>query len=186
MLLDSLKDFEWYNEPYDVRFTEQGMIVEPQAKTDFWQSVHHNFHKDDGHFFFTRQPRDFTLNLKWNCQGAFAFDQCGLMLRLDNLNWFKGGCLSPDLEHPQIGTIVTTNGSSDWASTPVKSLHDIWYRLKRRGSDYVFAYSDDGHNYTTLRTFSLSRPDVEVKIGAYACSPQRFGFSATLEIIEIS
>lgn len=186
MLLDSLKDFEWYNEPFNVRFIEQGMVVEPLEKTDFWQSSHHNFHKDDGHFFFTRRYGDFTITLKWHTEGAFAYDQCGLMLRVDNLNWVKAACLSPSLIQPQIGSVVTQKGYSDWASAGAHPLNDVWYRLKRRGGDYVLSYSLDGINYTQLRTFTLLDDEEAVKVGAYICSPQRKGFSAVLEMIEFS
>ena len=47
MRLDALKDFEWYNEPENVRFSDLGMVVNCKPKTDFWQSAHHNFKKDN-------------------------------------------------------------------------------------------------------------------------------------------
>ena len=56
MLLTNLRDFEWYNEPEDVSFEERGMAVLTKNKTDFWQSKHHNFKKDDGHFFSRVEP----------------------------------------------------------------------------------------------------------------------------------
>ena len=45
---------------FNVRFIEEGMIVEVAEQTDFWQSAAHNFHRDNGHFFYTvylRLPR---------------------------------------------------------------------------------------------------------------------------------
>lgn len=107
MLLDALRDFTWYNEPHNVRFIEEGMIVEVAEQTDFWQSAAHNFHRDNGHFFYTEKTGDFTLTLKWHSDEPLAFAQCGVMVRLDNLNWAKGGVLSPDLYKPQLGTVVT-------------------------------------------------------------------------------
>lgn len=57
MLLDALRDFSWYNEPHNVRFIEEGMIVEVAEQTDFWQSAAHNFHRDNGHFFIRKNRR---------------------------------------------------------------------------------------------------------------------------------
>ena len=54
MLLDSLKDFSWYNEPADVSFGEDGMTVETEQETDFWQSLHHNRQRT---FFLYPQKR---------------------------------------------------------------------------------------------------------------------------------
>lgn len=119
MLLDALRDFTWYNEPHNVRFIEEGMIVEVAEQTDFWQSAAHNFHRDNGHFFYTEKTGDFTLTLKWHSDEPLAFAQCGVMVRLDNLNWAKGGVLSPDLYKPQLGTVVTNAGHSDWAVSPL-------------------------------------------------------------------
>lgn len=59
MFLEQLRDFEWYNEPADVSFDERGMRVLSRARTDFWQSLHHRFSKDDGHFFSRAKPAIF-------------------------------------------------------------------------------------------------------------------------------
>lgn len=189
MLLDSLRNFSWYNEPQNVRFNEEGMVVEAKPQTDFWQSKHHNFHKDDGHFFFNRISGDFTLTLKWSFEKAFAFAQCGIMVRIDNLNWAKAGILAPDLNRPQLGTIVTNHGASDWAVVPLASKQEpltMWYRLRRRNGDFIFYYSFDGNEFYQIRLFHLLNISAEVKAGAYICSPQLQGFSGTLEMVDFS
>ena len=73
------------------------------SKRIFGKSAAHNFHRDNGHFFYTEKTGDFTLTLKWHSDEPLAFAQCGVMVRLDNLNWAKGGVLSPDLYKPQFG-----------------------------------------------------------------------------------
>lgn len=189
MLLDSLRNFSWFNEPQNVRFNEEGMVVEAKPETDFWQSAHHNFHKDDGHFFFSRINKDFTLTLKWSFEKAFAFAQCGVMVRIDNLNWSKAGILAPDLTHQQLGAVVTNHGASDWSVVPLNMTSgnsSIWYRLRRRNGDFIFYYSLDGNEFHQIRLFHLLNIGAEVKAGAYICSPQRQGFSATLEMIDFS
>lgn len=83
MLLDALRDFEWLNEPLDVNFDEMGMRVLTHDKTDFWQSAHHKFGKDNGHFFYTRHSGNFTFLVTWKFVSDGQFDQCGVMLRID-------------------------------------------------------------------------------------------------------
>lgn len=185
MLLDSLKDFSWDNEPANVRFDENGMVVETEPETDFWQSLHHNIHKDNGHFFFTRKRGDFNLEVHWHFEQAAAADQCGIMLRVDSLNWAKAGFLSSDLRIPQLGSVVTLNGVSDWAAWPLVSVpQDIWLKTVRKGKDFLIFASIDGQNFRQLRMFALPGAGSELKAGAYICSPQKHNFSAALAGID--
>lgn len=109
------------------------------------------------------------------------------MVRLDNLNWAKGGVLSPDLYKPQLGTVVTNAGHSDWAVSPLYDYNaDFWYRLRRKNGDFIIFYSVDGQNFQQIRLFRFWEPAETVKVGAYACSPQRAGFRCILENIEFS
>lgn len=185
MLLDSLKDFSWDNEPADVCFNENGMVVKSEPETDFWQSLPHNIHRDNGHFFFTRKNGDFSLVVHWRFEQAEAADQCGIMLRIDSLNWVKAGFLSSDMRMPQLGSVVTTNGTSDWAVWPLVSVpQDIWLKAVRKGKNFLLFASIDGQNFRQLRMFALPNVKNELRCGAYICSPQKHNFSATLVSIE--
>lgn len=186
MLLDALKDFEWYNEPENVRFNDLGMVVNAKAQTDFWQSTHHSFHKDNGHFFFSRIKKDFTLVVKWRFDNADAFDQCGIMLRVDERNWFKFGTMSERKDNPKLGSSLTNFGYSDWAVIELaKPVTEIWYKLQCHGTDYIAYYSLDGKNYHQSRMFHLVNDAETVKIGAYIAAPQHSDFEGTLEILDL-
>ncbi len=183
MLLDALKDFSWHNEPFNVRFSEEGMIVETLPHTDFWQNRRHNFQKDDGHFFYQNCPPVFSLDIKWHAENPENFAQCGIMIRQNEFNWAKAGILCASKDQPQIGSVVTVAGQSDWAVNPLKICPaDIWYRLCCQNGDCVLSYSLDGRQYQRLRLFYLNS-DNGLKAGAYACSPQESSFSCTLENI---
>lgn len=186
MLLDALKHFEWYNEPENVRFNDLGMVVNSRSKTDFWQSTHHNFHKDNGHFFFTRSQRNFTLTVQWHFEEAFQFDQCGLMLRVDERNWFKLSMMTENPQMPKLGTSLTNFGYSDWAVQDlITPVTDIWYRLRRNSGDYIAYFSLDGQKFKQLRLFHLINDNPEVKVGPYICSPQRNDFECVLTGLEL-
>lgn len=187
MFLDSLKYFTWYNEPENVRFVEEGMVVEAAAQTDFWQNNTHNVRKDNGHMFYSEMDGNFTLIVKWWTLEPVPYSQFGLMIRLDSMNWAKISFLSPDAANPQVGCIITNNGNSDWSIAYLEEYHDeMWYKLVRRGEDFLFYYSIDGQRYRQVRLFNLNQLAMRtVKIGAYACSPQNFSARAVLEDVNI-
>lgn len=185
MLLDSLKHYSWYNEPSNVRFVEEGMLVETMPQTDFWQAAHRGFRKDDGHFFYTEKLGNFEMLLNWHFSAAVSSDQCGLMVRADSRNWAKIGFLSPDMTVPQIGCVVTADGFSDWSSHCLPEAGcDYWFRVIRRGGDFLFFYSADGVKYHQCRLFHLEKAASDVKAGAYCCSPQNHRFECILQNIE--
>ncbi len=186
MLLDALKDFNWYNEPENVRFTDGGMLVDVKKNTDFWQNSAHSVHKDDGHFFYTTQAGDFDLTIKWQAFSPSSFAQSGLMVRLDSLNWAKIGFLSSSMNAPQIGTVVTNSGFSDWAVSVLPAYQkSLYYRARRRQGDICFYFSLDGVNFRQIRLFRFLENPLIVKVGAYACNPQREDFSCLLESVDL-
>ena len=185
MLLDALRDFEWLNEPLDVNFDEMGMRVLTHDKTDFWQSAHHKFGKDNGHFFYTRHSGNFTFLVTWKFVSDGQFDQCGVMLRIDEKNWFKASIMYDNPGQPMLGSSVTNCGYSDWAAMDIPAgVEEVSFKVKRLNGDYVIYYSLDGEVFKQIRVLHLINEQPEVKIGAYICSPRRAGFEATLTQIE--
>ncbi len=186
MLLDALKDFEWYNEPENVCFPEKGMMVTSKSQTDFWQSKQHNFSKDDGHFFYIETASDFRLIIKWSFNLLEKFSQCGLMIRANPKEWFKISLLSDNKETYRIGSSLTKDGSSDWAINELTMpVNEIWYKLVRNQDEYIASYSLDGVKYHQHRLFYFPSKDGKVKTGAYIASPQTAKFNACLEILNL-
>lgn len=187
MKLENLKQFDWLNEPLNVMLTGAGLKITALPKTDFWQSKHHDFAKDDGHFFYTLPNDNFCCTLKWHFDTAQNYNQCGLMLRFNAENWFKISIMSLDDEHQEIATCVTSHGVSDWAGSQLTTtIEQLWYKLRRNGDDFVAFYSLDGINYIRLRQFYLPQQNNPCQMGAYICSPSDAGFVATLEEINFS
>ena len=185
MLLEALQNFEWYNEPQNVTFHDKEMIVRAEMGTDFWQSKQHQYGKDDGHFFFTRHKGNFIFSVKWSFSGCEAYNQCGIMLRIDENNWIKASIMYDNPERPMLGSSVTQNGYSDWAAQDIPSgITNIWFKIKRLNGDYLIYYSIDGQNFKQIRMTALINDLPEVKIGAYICSPRSNGFEASLSALE--
>ena len=187
MLLERLKEFDWHNEPQQVRFEENGMRVTAKYRTDFWCCARYNFHKDDGHFFFNQMTGDFVCNLDWSFDNPSSYDQCGIMIRHDTDNWFKASIMYENEENPLLATALTNDGFSDLATISLPSgTRHVWYRIKKRKGCYVASYSTDGENYIQLRKFYLIHDTDSVQVGAYICSPQRDDFEAVLHTLDLS
>ncbi len=185
MRLEDLKGFDWYNEPENVIFNGAKMIIAAKPETDFWQSCGHGFNKDDGHFFYKQRESDFVMSICWSFDDVSDFKQCGVMVRVDEGNWFKSALMCRDIKRPEIGHCLTVMGNSDWAAvqlatTPMK----LWYRVVRRKNDYLAFYSLNGTDYIKMRQFYLTGENV--CIGAYICNPQHGAFSAALEDVSFS
>lgn len=186
MLLEKLKQFDWLNEPQRVRFEEDGMSVTAKYRTDFWCCQRFNFRKDDGHFFYCDTAGDFCCDLDWEFTTTGKFDQCGLMARIDENNWFKTSIMFENAEFPALSTSLTNDGYSDLATIALpRGTRHVWYRLKRKNGCYIAAYSLDGNEFVQLRKFYLIHDCDEIKVGAYICSPQRDDFEAILRGISV-
>lgn len=187
MLLDDLKKFDWLNEPENVRFDDTGMRVMARYRTDFWSCTRYNFQKDDGHFFFCYIHDDFCCDLNWEFDKAELFDQCGIMLRADEYNWFKASVMYENEQVPMLATSLTIKGLSDLATVPLPvGVTRVWYKLKKHKDCFIASYSLDGEDFVQMRKFYLQDEYEEVKVGAYICSPQHENFEAVLRAIEMS
>ena len=186
MLLENIKDFNWYNDPQNVRFVEEGMLIEAKAHTDFWQNIDCNFAKDDGHLFAKSIEGDFILTVVCSFPGIKANAQCGLMARSDKQNWIKAGLYSPQVDIPQLGVVSANQGSSDWSGVYLpQDSRKLWLRLRRRGKDFVIYYSLDGDAFKQIRMLHLSKAANILDIGAYGCAPGSESFEFVLQEIDI-
>lgn len=185
MLFEALENFEWYNDPGNVRFEEDAMLIYAKNNTDFWQSAQHGISKDNGHFFFCREKDDFILSLKWHINQMEKFSQCGMMLRSDERNWVKASIMNEVGGKNVIMSAMTINGHSDCVSFPLsEDVSEIWFKLQRHIDDYMLLYSLDGAKFIPLRTFYLKSYE-EVKAGAYIVNPTDKEFFALLSHIDI-
>lgn len=185
MHFEQLEKFEWYNDPENVRFENDAMVIFARNGTDFWQSIHRGFKKDDGHFFFCRQEGDFFLTLKWSFEQIEKFSQCGVMLRIDERNWFKASLMNENEGCDVLATSLTIGGHSDWSGFNLnQKINEIWFRLNRVGDDYILSYSLDGIKFVKIKMFYLQSYE-DVKVGAYIASPNEVNFSAMLSNLKL-
>lgn len=188
MLLETLRDFEWYNEAEEVTFSDRGVKITAAPGTDFWQDVLRGHHKDNGHFFFAPRSGAFTLTVCWQPGIPLDFAQCGLMGRADENHWFKISLMSKNGGMVNVCSVVTNSGNSDMSLTPCAAgTAEIWFRLKK-GEDGVceLSYSTNGIAYIPLRRFRLLAEKNTLAAGVFISSPSDKPYTALLKSIDFS
>ena len=85
-----------------------------------------------------------------------------------------------------LGSVVTNNGYSDWATTEIDaSVKSMWYRLSRREDDYCIECSEDGVTFKQMRVCHMWNGGGTIQFGIYACSPEDSSFKATFTNMEL-
>ena len=89
-------------------------------------------------------------------------------------------------EFQHLGSVVTNNGYSDWATTVIDaSVKTMWYRFSRREDDYCIECSRDGQTFQQMRICHMWHGAGAVRFGIYACSPEDSSFRAVFTCMEL-
>jgi len=180
------QDFYWFNEPKRYQLGN-GLEIFTDEKTDFWQRTHYGFQRDDGHCLFVQQPDDFSLTTQVEFDPLEKYDQCGLMVRIDRQNWIKVSTEYESEHISHLGSVVTNLGYSDWATQDVPSTHHtMWYRISRRGSDFLLESSTDGQAWLQMRIAHLHQETENYEVGVYACSPIGKHFRSCFKTLQVA
>ncbi len=186
---------KWTHEPQKYELTEDSISITTEPETDLWQRSYYGFRNDNAPALQVKTDQNFTFTAKVCFDYKTLFDQCGLLIYLDSDNWFKASIEYENEEYARLGSVVTNLGYSDWATTDVPLPNHIWYRLSRRGPDFLIESSLDGNVYQQMRIFHLHKlgettnemgkcnppqpAQNKVNFGVYACSPGNSSFTAT-------
>ncbi|EGQ8494554.1 DUF1349 domain-containing protein [Vibrio cholerae] len=185
---------KWISEPKVSEVTSEFVSITTEPKTDFWQRSYYGFRNENAPALLIDSKDNFTFTAKVSFAYQQLFDQCGLIIYLDNENWFKASIEYENQSFSRLGSVVTNLGYSDWATTDIPLPKEIWYRLSRRGPDFLIESSFDGLFFNQMRIFhlhQLGETTIEmgkcnpplptqkvVSFGVYACSPSESSFTA--------
>ena len=186
MKLETIRDFEWHNEP-EFYFDSGCMRIKATPHTDFWQNNKRNVHKDNGHFFFSRRQGNFVLTVKWIIkEDQPRWCQYGLMGRINDKNWCKASIIHEADGIFYLSISVTNFGFSDLVIFPLPKIpENITWRLEAVNDDLCLSYAVNDDKFIRVRVFPIPVQYDELKIGAYICSPKDDEFAAVLSDIEI-
>lgn len=183
-----LSKFKWTREPLNYNIKDNKIEVITKPYTDLWQRTYYNFRNDNAPVFqMETNQQYFSFIVKTEFDSKHRYDQCGIVLYLDSDNWLKASIEFENDEFQHLGSVVTNNGYSDWATTEVpSSIKSIWYRLSRRGKDFCIESSFDGVKFQQMRICHMFNVKDEITFGIYACSPENSSYKATFTELEIT
>lgn len=176
-----INKFSWTREPQNCVIKGDTIEVVTKPKTDLWQRTYYHFQNDNAPVFqMETEEKYFSFIVKTDFTGSHhRFDQCGIALYLDSENWLKASVEYENEEYQHLGSVVTNNGYSDWATTAIDAkIKTMWYRLSRREDDYCIECSADGEHFTQMRVCHLHQGGGKIRFGIYACSPEESSFKA--------
>ena len=183
-----LTKFSWTREPESC--TINGDIIEVVTKphTDLWQRTYYHFRNDNAPVFqmeTDEQYFSFVVKAEFE-ESHHRYDQCGIVMYLDSENWLKGTVEYENEKYQNLGSVVTNQGYSDWATTAIDpSIKSMWYRFSRREDDYSIEWSEDGITFTQMRVCHMHRGKGRIRFGIYACSPEESSFKAVFSHMQM-
>lgn len=187
MKIDTSK-LSWIRKPKQYEITEDEVIIITSPFTDLWQRTYYHFQNDNAPVLQLKtKEKFFSFVVKTSFESKHRFDQCGVVMYLDSENWLKASIEYENKSFQHLGSVVTNNGYSDWATTKVNAnIKQMWYRFSRREDDYCIECSNDGINFSQMRICHMYKATDEIQFGIYACSPEDSSFKARFTNMEIT
>ena len=181
--------FRCTREPKSCKIEDGRIEVVTNPHTDLWQRTYYHFQNDNAPVFqMETEEKYFSFVVKTEfSESGHRFDQCGVVMYLDSENWLKGSIEYENERFQHLGSVVTNNGYSDWATTEIDaSVKSMWYRFSRREDDYCLECSADGAVFRQMRICHMHKGAGKIRFGIYACSPEESSFKAVFSGLELT
>lgn len=186
MIFD-VKKLKWTRKPKQYTINDNYIEIITEPHTDLWQQTYYHFVNDNAPVLQMKTSRKyFSFIVKTEFDSKNRFDQCGIVMYLDSKNWLKASIEFENDRYQHLGSVVTNNGFSDWATTEIDAnIKSMWYRFSRREDDYCIECSFDGINYKQMRICHMFKANKTIRFGVYACSPENSSFNAIFKNMEL-
>ena len=183
-----IKDLRWTREPANYTISADQIEIVTAPHTDLWQRTYYHFRNDNAPVLQMETEEEyFSFVFRTAFETKVRYDQSGLVMYLDSDNWLKASVEYENDQIQRLGSVVTNNGYSDWASVDVDaSIRNIWFRLSRRGQDFCIENSTDGVHFSQMRICHMFRAEKKVRFGVYACSAEDGAFKAVFTHMEMT
>ncbi|MFP7707713.1 DUF1349 domain-containing protein [Trueperella sp. LYQ141] len=183
-----VSNLQWTREPKNYVISQDKIEIVTEPHTDLWQRTYYHFRNDNAPVLqMSTREKFFSFVVRTEFSNScHRFDQCGVVLYLDSENWLKGSIEYENQHFQHLGSVVTNNGYSDWATTEIPAdVKAMWYRLSRREDDFCIECSVDGVVFQQMRVCHLHAAQDEIRFGVYACSPEDSSFRAVFTDMDV-
>ena len=184
----NMNNFQWTRRPKSYQISEDRVEIVTAPHTDLWQRTYYHFRNDNAPVLqMETEEQFFSFVVKADfAESHHRFDQCGIVMYLDSDNWLKGSIEYENEKFQHLGSVVTNNGYSDWATTAIPAdIKSMWYRFSRREDDFCIECSRDGVEFSQMRICHMHKATGPVSFGIYACSPEDSSFCATFTHMQL-
>lgn len=177
----------WTRKPQDYAISDDQIDIITAPHTDLWQKTYYHFCNDNAPVLQMKtREKFFSFVVKTTFESKVRFDQCGIVMYLDGQNWLKASIEYENERFSHLGSVVTNQGYSDWATTEIDaSTSAMWYRLSRREDDFCIECSTDGQIFKQMRICHMEKAKGDITFGIYACSPEDSSFKAIFTNMEL-
>ena len=161
--------------------------------SDLWRSTFYGFDTINAPAVVVPVKNNCTMVVDVSFEYGARFDQAGVVAWVDDGCWAKASIEYEDEETGRLGSVATSGGHSDWATSDVPGGITSWsFRISRRGPDFLIESGPVGGELKQMRILHLASlgptedagaddPDCKdqvVEMGVYACSPTTGAFTA--------
>lgn len=187
MIFD-INKLKWTRKPADCSISADRIEIITAPHTDLWQRTYYHFRNDNAPVLqMETDEKFFSFTVRTEFESKHRFDQCGIVMYLDSENWLKASIEYENESFQHLGSVVTNNGYSDWATTEIDAaVKSMWYRFSRREDDYCIECSEDGIAFKQMRVCHMWNGAGIIRFGIYACSPEESSFRAIFTKMEIT
>lgn len=179
---------KWIRAPKQYFVGDDSVKIITEPFTDLWQRTYYHFRNDNAPALqMLTTEKFFSFVVKTEFDTKVRYDQSGIIMYLDSDNWLKASVEYENDVIQRLGSVVTNNGYSDWASVDVDaSIKKVWFRLSRREDDFCIENSFDGVNFKQMRICHMFNAKDEIQFGIYACSAENSSFIAKFSEFELT
>lgn len=183
-----INNLKWIRQPEKFSINKDKIEIITEPYTDLWQRTYYHFRNDSAPVLqINTDELYFSFEVKVDFESKHRFDQSGIVMYLDSENWIKASIEYENEVFQHLGSVVTNNGYSDWATVEIDaSVKSIWYRFSRREDDYCIECSYDGVTFKQMRICHMFKGGENIRFGIYACSPENSSFKATFTNMNIT
>ena len=170
----------WIRPPKQYTVAEDRIEMVTEPHTDLWQRTYYHFRNDNAPVLQMETAEQyFSFVVRTSFDTKVRYDQSGVVMYLDSDNWLKAAMEYENDQIQRLGSVVTNNGYSDWASVDVDaSIKTVWFRLSRRADDFCIEHSFDGEHFKQMRICHMFNAQETIRFGVYACSAEDSSFTA--------
>jgi uncharacterized protein len=177
-------DVIWFNEPAKWSESDDEIIIQADARTDFWCTTGYGYDRDNGHIYGDYVTSDFDLSVRIEAEYTDQYDQAGVAVRVNERHWIKTGVEQFE-GRLRFGTVVTTDNSNWMIADLPEGFAVLNLSLARRGDAINICYSVDAHEPAFAAVVYLD-PVATALVGVMCAAPEGDGFTARFRDLRLA